>query len=69
MSMPASSPPSGAPVTDEIAVNSGTNLCDTPDVAPLNDGGFTVVWAQKDMAVATNSWDVWGRAFTRLRLA
>jgi large repetitive protein len=54
----------GAPVTDEIAVNSGTNPCDTPDVAPLNDGGFTVVWAQKDLEVATNSWDVWGRAFT-----
>lgn len=48
---------------DEIAVNSGTYPCDTPDVAPLNDGGFTVVWAQKDLAVATNSWDIWGRAF------
>jgi hypothetical protein len=54
----------GAPVTDEIAVNSGTYPCDTPDVAPLNDGGFTVVWAQKDLEVATNSWDVWGRAFS-----
>jgi hypothetical protein len=53
----------GAPVTDEIPVNSGTHPCDTPDVAPLNDGGFTVVWGQKD-TVATNSWDVWGRAFT-----
>jgi hypothetical protein len=54
----------GKPVTDEIAVNSGTYPCDAPDVAPLNDGGFTVVWAQRDMEVATNSWDVWGRAFT-----
>jgi hypothetical protein len=53
----------GVPVTDEIPVDSGTNYCDTPDVAPLNDGGFTVVWAQKDLVVATNSWDVWGRAF------
>jgi hypothetical protein len=53
----------GVPVTDEIAINSATNFCDTPDVAPLNDGGFTVVWAQKD-TVATNSWDVWGRAFS-----
>ena len=48
---------------DEIAVNTVTSPCDTPDVAPLNDGGFTVVWAQKDSVVATNSWDVWGRAF------
>jgi hypothetical protein len=54
----------GIPVTDEIAVNSGTYPCDTPDVAPLNDGGFTVVWAQKDLGVPTNSWDIWGRAFT-----
>jgi len=54
----------GAPVTDEIPVNSSTNWCDTPDVAPNNDGGFTVVWAQKDLAVPTNSWDIWGRAFS-----
>jgi hypothetical protein len=53
----------GVPVTDEIPINSGANPCDTPDVAPLTDGGFTVVWAQKD-TVAANSWDVWGRAFT-----
>ena len=54
----------GAPVTDEIPVNSAANPCDTPDVAPLNDGGFTVVWAQKDLANPTNSWDIWGRAFS-----
>jgi hypothetical protein len=53
----------GKPVTDEIAVNSGINPCDMPDVAPLNDGGFTVVWSQKDTNAAI-SWDVWGRAFT-----
>jgi hypothetical protein len=52
------------PVTGEILINSGNDPCDTPDVAPLNDGGFTVVWAQKDLAVPTNSWDIWGRAFT-----
>jgi hypothetical protein len=54
----------GKPETDEIAVNSGTNYCDTPDVAALNDGGFTVVWAQKNLQVPTNGWDVWGRAFS-----
>jgi len=53
----------GAPVTDEILVNSSTNICDTPDVAALNDGGFTVVWAQKDLSTPINGWDVWGRAF------
>jgi hypothetical protein len=53
----------GVPQTDEIPVNSGTSLCDTPAVAPLGDGGFTVVWAQKDMVIVTNGWDIWGRAF------
>jgi hypothetical protein len=56
--------PDGVPVTDEIAVNSGTNVCDSPAVAPLNDGGFTVVWAQRDAVVVTNGWDIWGRAFS-----
>lgn len=58
----------GVPVTDEIMV-SGTNIaggsiCHVPAVAPLTDGGFTVVWAQKDVAVPANSWDIWGRAFS-----
>jgi hypothetical protein len=56
--------PAGVPVTDEIAVNSGTSVCHSPAVAPLNDGGFTVVWAQRDDLVVTNSWDIWGRAFS-----
>jgi hypothetical protein len=53
----------GVAVTDEILINSYSNLCSRPAVAPLNGGGFTVVWAQKDRVV-TNSWDVWGRAFS-----
>jgi hypothetical protein len=56
--------PAGVPVTDEIAVNSGTSACDAPAVARLNDGGFTVVWAERDAVVVTNGWDVWGRAFS-----
>jgi hypothetical protein len=56
--------PDGVAVTDEIPINSGTDICHSPAVAPLNDGGFTVVWAQKDSVVVTNGWDVWGRAFS-----
>ena len=56
--------PDGVPVTDEIPLNSGTDPCANPAVAALNDGGFTAVWAQKDMVVATNGWDIWGRAFS-----
>ena len=37
-------------------------MCAEPALASLNNGGFTAAWSQKD-AVATNSWDVWGRAF------
>ncbi len=51
----------GAAVTDEIAVNTTANPCASPAVAPMNDGGFTVVWAQRDLSVPTNGWDVWGR--------
>ncbi len=54
----------GKPVTDEILINTASNLCSSPQVAPLNDGGFTIVWAQKDWQVPTNSWDIWGRAFS-----
>jgi hypothetical protein len=64
----------GVPVTDEIAVNSAAAPCATPAVAPLNDGGFTVVWAQREVMASittpneviatTNSWDIWGRPFS-----
>jgi hypothetical protein len=56
--------PAGVAVTDEIAINSNTNICADPSVAPNGDGGFTVVWGQKDSVVITNGWDVWGRAFS-----
>ncbi len=54
----------GMPLTDEIPINSGAFSCSSPSVAPLMDGGFTVVWGQKDTVTATNSWDVWGRPFS-----
>jgi hypothetical protein len=54
----------GVPLTDEIPINSGSSPCSSPSVAALGDGGFTVVWAQKDMVAQNNGWDVWGRAFS-----
>ncbi len=42
----------------------GTSPCSSPSVAALPDGGFTVVWAQKDLVNLNNSWDVCGRAFS-----
>jgi hypothetical protein len=58
--------PDGVPVTDEIMLNDTNNpgVCHSPAVAPLNDGGFTAVWAQQDAVVVTNGWDIWGRAFS-----
>jgi len=53
----------GVPVTGEFLVNSASNKCASPVLAPLSDGGFTAAWSQKD-TVLTNSWDVWGRAFS-----
>lgn len=56
----------GTPVTDEIAINSdnsGTGECSSPAVAALNNGGFTVVWNQRDAVTLTNGYDIWGRAF------
>jgi hypothetical protein len=55
---------SGLPVTGEIQIDSASNICAAPSVAPQNDGGFTVVWAEKDAMVLSNSWDVWGRSFS-----
>jgi hypothetical protein len=53
----------GVPVTGEFLVNSAPNKCDAPVLAPLNNGGFTAAWSQRD-TVLTNGLDVWGRAFS-----
>ena len=57
----------GVPVTGEFLVSSTANIlantCADPALAALSDGGFTVAWSQKD-TVLSNSWDVWGRAFS-----
>ena len=55
---------SGAPVTGEFLVNTGTNLCANPSVAASDDGGFLVAWGQFNSANRTNSWDVFARPFS-----
>lgn len=55
--------PEGTPVTDETMLDSGANICATPAVAALPNGGFTAAWAEKDSKVATNGWDIWARSF------
>ncbi|HEU0039681.1 MAG TPA: hypothetical protein VFR76_10435, partial [Verrucomicrobiae bacterium] len=52
---------SGAAATDEFLINSGTDICASPSVAPSSDGGFTVTWMQKNVQTRTDSWDIFAR--------
>jgi len=54
----------GAPAGGEFLVNSGTNACANPSVAPSADGGFAVAWMEHDVITTSNSWDVFARPFT-----
>ena len=53
----------GSALGNEFKVNSQPYYCDHPAVAPGADGGFTVVWEQRDAAVRTNSLDVIARSY------
>ena len=48
----------------EFLVNTGTNVCANPAVAAAADGGFLVVWSEKDVLTRENSWDIFSRPFT-----
>lgn len=52
----------GSPLTDEFLVNSSNRICASPAVSGLPDGGFTVVWSQKD-AERENGLDIYARVF------
>ncbi len=54
----------GAPAGNEFLVNTGPDVCSSPRVAPSSDGGFMVVWGQKNLTIQDNSWDVFSRVFT-----
>jgi hypothetical protein len=54
----------GSAATGEFLINSGTNICANPSVAPSADGGFIVAWMEKNMQVAANSWDIHARPFS-----
>ena len=55
---------SGAAIGNEFLVNTGTNICAEPTVAAGSDGGFMVAWAEKDVVIVTNSWDIFARPFS-----
>ena len=54
----------GGAASGEFLINSGTNVCASPNVAPSADGGFIVAWMQYDALVSSNSWDVFARPFS-----
>ncbi|MBI3850120.1 MAG: hypothetical protein HY298_07505 [Verrucomicrobia bacterium] len=55
---------SGSATGNELLINTDTNVCANPSVAAAPDGGFAVAWGQKDLEVATNSWDSFVRTIS-----
>lgn len=53
----------GAAAGGEFKINTVANRCDNPAVAATADGGFTVVWEQRDAVVRTNSLDIFARSY------
>ena len=53
----------GNALGNEFKVNTQPYYCDHPAVAAGADGGFTVVWEQRDAAVRTNSLDILARSY------
>jgi hypothetical protein len=54
----------GTAAGSEFKVDADANPCATPQLATAADGSFMAVWAAHDMAVQTNSWDIFARSFT-----
>lgn len=54
----------GTPAASEFIVNTATNICANPSVAPSPSGGFVIAWSEKDSVILTNSWDVLVRPFS-----
>jgi hypothetical protein len=54
----------GSAATGEFLVNSGTNVCANPSVAPSADGGFVVAWMERNPQLPSNGWDIHARPFS-----
>ena len=54
----------GAGTTNEFLVNTDSNPCANPAVAAGSDGGFMLVWGEKNLANPNNSWDIYGRSYS-----
>ena len=54
----------GVATSGEFRVNTDSNPASDPVVAAGSDGGFMIAWDAKDLAVPSNSWDIFARSFT-----
>jgi hypothetical protein len=54
----------GTPSGDEFPVNTAADVCANPRVAAGSDGGFVLVWSQKNTATPSASWDVFARLYS-----
>ena len=54
---------SGFPLSGEIRLNAGTNICSTPCLAALPQGGFVATWNEFDGDEIANGWDVFAGAY------
>lgn len=55
--------PDGLPDGNEFLLNTTTNPCANPALAPGSDGGFMAVWSERDLSNRSNSWDIVARPF------
>lgn len=53
----------GNALGNEFKVNTQPYLCNQPSIAAGADGGFTVMWEQRDAAVRTSSLDILARSY------
>ncbi len=53
----------GSPLTGEMRLNTGTNVCSSPSLVGLPTGGFVAAWSEFDLAAPQNSWDIYANAF------
>jgi hypothetical protein len=54
----------GTPAGNEFLVDTTTNVCADPSVTAGSAGAYVIAWDQKDLAVKTNGWDVFARAYS-----
>ena len=54
---------SGFPLTGEVRLNAGTNICGMPSIAGLPGGGFAAAWTELDSEDLATGWDVFSATF------